>query len=196
MLFFSKFSVPFATQDILFYPIMGYYLEHLIPWDSISRKWAALCPLLMVGGNLVSAAVTCHQGLNTAFSDSYLSMFCYFSMFVLTKLLFIRRKPGGTFFPKFDSVLAVLSPLMLGVYLLEPVLRPLIKPVAYGMLGAENPILSALWYCCFSMAVLSGITWLLKKLPVLRTILWRKRRRMPPFFAAGDAACLFGKTVV
>ena len=64
------------------------------------------------------------------------------------------------------------SGLMLGVYILEPVLRPAVKPLLIGWMGeGASPALTAAWYCVFGLVVYAAITWVLKKLPVLRIIL-------------------------
>ena len=134
---------------------------------------AFLC--MIAGGIFASAAVTCHEGLRTAFSGSYLRLFVYataMAVFVLTKYLFTRPHREGTFRRGFEAVLRTLSPLMLGVYILEPVLRPVVKPLLIGWLGeSAGPIVTSMWYCVFGMAVYSGITWALKKVPGLRKIL-------------------------
>lgn len=173
--FSNAFSVPLATVDILFYPIMGYYLEEKLPWDKADWRWAALSLTVIAGGIFASAVVTCHEGLRMAFSGSYLRLFVYataMAVFVLTKYLFTRPHREGTFRRGFEAVLRTLSPLMLGVYILEPVLRPVVKPLLIGWMGeSAGPIVTSLWYCVFGMAVYSGITWALKKVPGLRKIL-------------------------
>ena len=173
--FFGAFSVPFAMVDILFYPIMGYYLEEKLPWEKANRKWAAISLTVIGGGIAASAMVTCHQGLRTAFTGSYLRLFVYstaMAVFVLVKYLFTRPHAEGKFRHGLETALKNLSGLTLGVYILEPVLRPVVKPVLIGWMGAgANPVVSSLWYCVFGMAVYSGITWLLKKLPGLGKIL-------------------------
>lgn len=173
--FSSSFSVPLATADILFYPIMGYYLEEKLPWDKADWKWPALSLLVIGGGVVASAVVTCHEGMRMAFSARYLRLFAYataMAMFVLTKYLFIRPSAGGKSGQIFGGILKTLSPLMLGLYILEPVLRPVVKPLLIGWMGeGASPVVTSLWYCVFGMAVYSGITWVLKKLPVLKKIL-------------------------
>lgn len=173
--FSGSFSVPLATLDILFYPIMGYYLENKLPWEKANWKWAALSLAVMGGGIAASAVVTCHEGLRMAFSGSYLRLFAYstaMAAFVLAKYLFTRPHHERKIKRGLDAVLRTLSPLTLGVYILEPVLRPVVKPLLIGwMVPGTSLILTSLWYCVFGMAVYSGITWVLKRLPVLRKIL-------------------------
>ena len=173
--FSSAFSVPLATVDILFYPIMGYYLEEKLPWEKADWKWAALSFAVLVGGIAASAVVTCHALLQMGSSGGYLRLFVYSTAmvtFVLTKYLFTRPHAESRVRQGFETVLKTLSPLMLGVYILDPVLRPVVKPMLIGWMGnGVSPILTSLWYCVFGMAVYSGITWVLKKLPVLGKIL-------------------------
>lgn len=173
--FSDAFAVPFAVTDILFYPIMGYYLENVLPWEKANWKWPASCVVVIAGSSLFSAVVSFHEGMRTGFSGRYFRLSVYattMAVFVLTKYLFTRPHREGTFRRGFEAVLRTLSPLMLGVYILEPVLRPVVKPLLIGWMGqSAGPIVTSLWYCVFGMAVYSGITWALKKVPGLRKIL-------------------------
>lgn len=173
--FSSSFSVPLASADCLFYPIMGYYLEKKLPWEKADWKWLVLSLVVIGGGVAGGAVVTCHEGLRADFSVSYLGLFVYaeaMATFVLIKYLFIRCSAGGKSRQVFCGILKTLSPLMLGVYILEPILRPVVKPLLISWMGeGTNLIVMVLWYCVFGMAVYSGITWVLKKLPVLKKIL-------------------------
>ena len=163
--FSDAFSVPLATADLLFYPILGYYLENKLPWAKADWKWPALSLTAIAGGVLASALVTCHQGLRTGFTGSFLRLFVYstaMGVFVLVKYLFTRSHRAGKCRRSFETVLKFLSPLMLGVYILEPVLRPAVKPLLTGWMGPEaGPILISVWYCVFGMLAYSAITWLL-----------------------------------
>ena len=167
----GSFSVPFAALDILFYPVMGYYLEEKLPWEKADWRWAAASVAVICGGIGVSAAVTCHEGLRISFSGSYLRLFAYttaMATFVLAKYLFTR----GRCRQWFEGILKTASSLMLGVYILEPVLRPAVKPLLIGWMGeGASPAVTSLWYCVSGLVVYAAITWLLKKLPVLRKIL-------------------------
>ena len=167
----EAFSVPLATADVLFYPIIGYYLEHILPWEKADWKWAALSCVVIAGSSFAGALVTMHEGLRLSFSFGYLHVAAYaaaMAIFVLVKYLFSR---GQT--PKrLARILEIASPLTLGVYILEPVLRPVVKPLLIGWMGeGAGPILTSLWYCVFGMVTYSAITWVLRKLPGLKRIL-------------------------
>lgn len=170
----NAFSVPLATLDILFYPIMGYYLEEKLPWDRADWKWPVLSLAVITGAIGASALVSCHEFRWMGTSGGYLRLFVYFTamaVFVLVRYLFTRPQEGKIR-RCFDTVLKTLSPLTLGVYILEPVLRPAVKPLLIGWMGeGTSPVLTSLWYCVFGMALYSAITWVLKRLPVLRKIL-------------------------
>ena len=167
----GSFSVPFAALDILFYPIMGYYLEEKLPWEKADWKWAAASVAVICGGIGVSALMNCHEGLRMSSSVSLLRLFAYttaMATFVLAKYLFTR----GRCRQWFEGILKTASSLMLGVYILEPVLRPAVKPLLIGWMGeGASPAITAGWYCVSGLVVYAAITWLLKKLPVLRKIL-------------------------
>lgn len=168
----GSFGVSLAAVDILFYPILGYYLENVLPWEKANWKWAALSIVVIAGSSLLSTVVTMHEGLRMAFSGSYLRMNVYataMAAFVLVKYLFVR---AGELPNWFARSLETACPLMLGVYILEPVLRPVVKPLLIGWMGAQaSPIVTSLWYSFFGVVVYSAITWLLRKLPGLKKIL-------------------------
>ena len=168
----GSFGVPLAVIDILFYPILGYYLENVLPWEKANWKWAALSGVVIAGSSLLSTLVTMHQGLRTAFSGSYLRMNVYataMAAFVLVKYLFLR---AGELPKWFTRTLETACPLMLGVYILEPVLRPVVKPLLIGWMGpGASPIVTSLWYSFFGVVVYSAMTWLLRKLPGMKKIL-------------------------
>lgn len=167
----SAFTVPFAVADILFYPIMGYYLEEKLPWEKADWKWAAASVAVICGGIGAGALMNCHAGLRMSSSGSLLRLFSYaaaMATFVLAKYLFTR----GRCRQWFEGILKTASSLMLGVYILEPVLRPAVKPLLIGWMGeGASPAITAGWYCVSGLVVYAAITWLLKKLPVLRKIL-------------------------
>lgn len=167
----SAFTVPFAVADILFYPIMGYYLEEKLPWEKADWKWAVASVAVICGGIGAGALMNCHAGLRMSSSGSLLRLFSYaaaMATFVLAKYLFTR----GRCRQWFEGILKTASSLMLGVYILEPVLRPAVKPLLIGWMGeGASPAITAGWYCVSGLVVYAAITWLLKKLPVLRKIL-------------------------
>lgn len=167
----SAFTVPLAVVDILFYPVMGYYLEEKLPWEKADWRWAAASVAVICGGIGAGALMNCHAGLRMSSSGSLLRLFSYaaaMATFVLAKYLFTR----GTHRQRFEAILKTASSLMLGVYILEPVLRPGVKPLLIGWMGeGASPVVTSLWYCVSGLVVYAAITWLLKKLPVLRKIL-------------------------
>ena len=157
--------------DILFYPVMGYYLEEKLPWEKADWRWAAASVAVICGGIGAGALMNCHAGLRMSSSGSLLRLFSYaaaMATFVLAKYLFTR----GRCRQWFEGILKTASSLMLGVYILEPVLRPAVKPLLIGWMGeGASPAITAGWYCVSGLVVYAAITWLLKKLPVLRKIL-------------------------
>ena len=167
----SAFTVPLAVVDILFYPIMGYYLEEKLPWEKADWRWAAASVAVICGGIGAGALMNCHAGLRMSSSGSLLRLFSHaaaMATFVLAKYLFTR----GRCRQWFEGILKTASSLMLGVYILEPVLRPAVKPLLIGWMGeGASPAITAGWYCVSGLVVYAAITWLLKKLPVLRKIL-------------------------
>ena len=163
----NDLSAPFGTCDFLFYPLVGYYLANGLPGGKLGRREAAGCLAVLLGGILASAAVTCHEGANSGFTQDYLGLFTYSSaaaVFLLARIL-SERFPGGR---KTGILLAKLGGLTFGVYLLEPLLN---THLYYAVGGGLSRMLYSFLWCFFAMAVCGGITFVLKKIPLLGKLL-------------------------
>lgn len=116
----SSFSLPIVTSQILFFPLLGYYVGKIM--DTEKMTWRK--PLLWVGlaslGMLVTAAVTLYTGTSGAYTQGYITLFDY----VIAIALFLAVKYICSLI-KFNDILkkiiAYCGSLTLGVYLLHPI---------------------------------------------------------------------------
>lgn len=163
----SDFSLPFSAYDILFYPLVGYYAANVLPLEKLGRKELAACVAVLLGGTMISSVVTYHEGICGEFTQNYLGLFTYSStaaVFLIARYAFshISIKPG------IGRVLAVAGSLTFGVYLLEPLLN---RKFYYAFGESLDRMLYSLVWCCFALLACGGITFVLKRLPLMRKLL-------------------------
>lgn len=171
----DHFELAFSGLDFLFYPLMGYYLDRHLSAEKI-RKLLVFLPLVILTDNLLSAGITYRLHLQESFSQRYLGLFRPLSamaVFLLARYAFeaagdrIRGK-------RTEKVLATLSSLTLGVYLIDPffIERVYLYWKMYDWVaGRVHQVPLSLIYCVVSMVLGGGITYVLKKLPVMRKLL-------------------------
>lgn len=163
----TDFSFPFATTDILFYPLVGYYLDNL-PIEKIGKREVTVAFAVLIVGSLVSTAITFHAGYNSpsGFTQSHLSKFnasTVIAFFVIIKYLF--SSGNRQIQTRFEKCIAKVGSLTLGVYLLDPLFRDIIyyNPIYYCVDASFLAIPYAIIYCFISLAACGFITYLLKK---------------------------------
>lgn len=172
-----NFSVPFAFEKALFYPLVGYYLDAKIDIESL--KGRRIIWLLLAGG-IVVAVSDCmvYYGLNlyTQWSkiEQFVLLFDYLIaiiVFLLIKYLFLVAasdlEEGKT-----ARILCLVGSLTLGIYVLDPCL----KLIMYDRYEALTmPVLPGIivyigWVLC-SMIIGGFVTYILKKYTILRQVL-------------------------
>lgn len=167
---FMNVFLPVGEQ-MLFYFLMGYYFAHRLPWERLGgRQLSMLCGLSLL-------AVVCMAGLTwghfqrkpesgLVFTGVFLCV-PVFTMYMLVHVLMEKhplKKPWG-------RIVSTLGGCTFGAYLLEGILRRELMPV-YTALAPKLHVLPAclIWVIAVVGAGLV-ITWVLKKIPVLRRIL-------------------------
>lgn len=171
----ESFTLPFATMDILFYPLLGYYLEHHVSTEKLGiGKILALLGVLAasIAGTTV---LTVHQGVYEGlFTEDHIALTAY----ITASCLYLLVKKACTAIsakwrsPKLERALGSFAGLTLGIYLMDPIL--LEKFGVSFIAGAGDSLYlipQSLVYCCISMVLCGGITWVLKKVPGIRKLL-------------------------
>ena len=164
-----------ATSKVLFYPLIGYYIDNNISVEKIKRPSVILLVLCAYMGIVISYFCTFYQGTHNAmkYTQDYVTLFDYLTTicaFVLIKY-FCYKNMNFSNYPQFTRVITTIGPLTFGIYLLDPVLKGIMYSQFYEALRPEvmKIIVSILW--CFTSMLLGGIiTYLLKKVPVLNKI--------------------------
>ena len=166
----SDLLMPMVEPE-LFYFIMGYYLHHRFSWEGFGRKQlglAWLCAVLAVVVMLFLAdRNTARYGYTYMSYHKSLMVFPVFAVYgTVRQLCAAHPIPAGP-----GRVIAALGGCVFGCYLLEGILRHGLE----GIYLALEPRIHVLPACLVwvTAVVLSGlaITWVLKKLPLLRKIL-------------------------
>lgn len=165
------FSVPLAMADTIFFPIVGYYLDHKIVMEKVKRKHIAI---LGIGGLLcigVAMAITLlgikNHGIST---ESYIEAFRFLPvMFVfLFVKWFFYKKPVKE---KTVTYITTIGGLTFGIFLLDPFLEYLLYNRYATMLLEKIPVLLISYGWCICSMVLGGcITLGLKKIPGVKKL--------------------------
>lgn len=169
---YGSFTLPFATTDILFYPLLGYYLEHGVKTECLRNRQLAMLWGCLFGSIAASVGLTWHQGtVSGRFTEDYLTLLTYVtaaSVYLLGKVILNRQGR----FAKLIKPLGKFAGLTLGIYLMDPLLLAFFG-VKFTALAGESLLVVplSLVYCCISMAVCGGVTWGLKKIPGVRNLL-------------------------
>lgn len=164
--FNSTFEIPLATCVIIIYPLLGYYLHAFMKPDKkiirVSFTVLILSVLISAGMEYAGYAV---NGWAPAFIGS-LRLFTTVSFFALIQCMDAESK-------KERKLFTFLSPLVFGIYLLDPVMRILFQNrFIYAQAWHFAPLLfRCLIWCILEFSISAGITAVLKKAPVLRKLL-------------------------
>ena len=153
----GEFYLPFAVVDMLFYPLLGFWLDREADVARWSRKTRILIPLAAAAGLGISCLT--REALGERLGLTLFTWSAAIAIFLSVKGLYAGRKRE----PKARKV----SPgsLTFGIYLLDPWLK-LTLYGAYDRLTAGLPVfLSSLFWIPVSLLVGGTITFLLKKIP-------------------------------
>ena len=163
------FSIPIAIENILFYPIMGYWLEH--KWDNNKMHMPLI--LTLIGVILISIATSClltigykqHLGNST---HKYLVIFDY----LLAFCVYILSKKISAKIPcKASKIISFCAQLTLGIYLFDPVWKRVFYNDFYYAVADKLTIvkISLIW-CIISVVISSIVTYILKKIPYIKKL--------------------------
>lgn len=165
----SDFSVPFIQTKAFFYPLMGYYLDRVLRVEELTKRQIGLLVAAAVAGILLTCGITYADGIMKGeLTEDYADLFVWLTamaVFVVTKYLVVTtKKQLGS---RTAKCLEAASLLTFGIYLLDPLLQHWVFwPNVQSVSGLPVILVSVLW-CLFSMVLGGGITYLLKKSPLL-----------------------------
>lgn len=174
--FDAGFDVPFANKMIFFYPFMGYYIDQKMDMAKFNKKtiWSLL------GLEALILFINCfciyHEGMVSGeFQITYTEIFNYayaIITFILIKYLYEKVLVDKPYYEKLSKFICFVGPLTFGIYLLDPYMGLVLTGkyfyIAEPVLGT---FFTSVTWVVVSMTICSGITFVLKKLPVFKKIL-------------------------
>ena len=165
----NKYFTLFIESNHVFYPLMGYYLDHRLHKECFTRKPAILLSVASIIAILICCLMTKYR---CSLLDKWDSITCqhYFTtliflpaatVFFLAKMFFNRHIPKE----KTCKILSVLSSTTFGIYLIENICRETTQPVFVALM---NPLtqLPACWIWILAACLMGAvITFLIKLIP-------------------------------
>lgn len=169
----ASLKFPLMVENLIFYPIIGYYLDQKVDIGQIKKEqWACIVTLPLVG-ILLESALTIHQGERFGeYTQNFVMLFDYviaIAVFVAVKYLFECKG----FLSKcyvWQKVICAIGPLTLGMYVMDPIWRCVIH-VSYILEPFLLTVIVAGCWCLLSMCLSGVVTYVLKKLPGFRKFL-------------------------
>lgn len=169
----SHFSLPVITSSAFFFPLAGYYLDHNLCVEKLSTKKIAGLAATALCGVVLSSVYSFTQGmLEGELTQNYTGLFDFviaIAVFIIVKYMFVKDPQRIS--SKTRKRLAWAGSLTFGIYLLDPILR---RGFYESFASILEPYLSVLLlsfvWCMISMVVGGFITFIAKKVPLLREI--------------------------
>lgn len=166
--------IPLATAKQFFYPIVGYYVDTNINVKKLTKRHNVGLVVIALLGIIISCICTYYEGINLKFTENYVQLFDYVTtivVFILIKEI-VERKINVLKTSRISKIIYLVGSLTFGIYLLDPFLKKIVYKNFFELLDPVLPtlILSILW-CLFSMICGGIITYILKKIPVIRKLI-------------------------
>lgn len=179
--------MPLACGVLLFFPLMGHYLDSIDIRRITRRQWILLLSATLLG-LLAAGGMTWWQGAHEKFTQDYLNVFAYIttiSAFLLIKRLWApkegtptadaQQEPvavNGTRQKRSGRAVSLLGTLCFGIYLLDNNLKEALwTPFANALQPTCSKYVITLLWIALSITLCGLATWLLKRLPGFRKLL-------------------------
>ena len=165
----ADFQVPLMTTKAIFYPLLGYYLDHKFEIRTIKSKHVWFFSIVIVISIFTASAFTYHQGIRKGFTQDFVQLLDYvlaISIFLLVKYWFANAKKMTA-----SKAIPFVGVLTFGIYLLDPVCEKLLIKLLNSIVPVSQPLLNGLCWSILSMLCGGFITWVLRRIPVMRKIL-------------------------
>ncbi|MEY8258622.1 acyltransferase [Erysipelotrichaceae bacterium 66-17] len=168
-------ALDLALDKVMFYPLIGYYIDHSIDLKNTKPKQIILLCLFGIAGIVVSNICTYYEGTHgdMIFTQNYVSLFDYISticVFILIKYICLKHN-GYIAHPHFVKTVTLIGSLTYGIYLIDPVLKKLVY-IPFETILEPFMItffVSILW-CLTSMIIGGLITFELNKVSIFKKI--------------------------
>lgn len=162
-------------EHIIFYPLMGYYMENCLPKEQYHKKGV----LIGLGGSLLSLAVIIAMSLQRNLPYEQFTPFdkglytceltCVYTLttFYCLRMLLEHCPPADGL----KIILATVGGCIFGVYLTEEILRELTAPLYDILATVIGGFPACIVWVLLVFALGSCLTFLLKKVPGVRKLL-------------------------
>ena len=165
-----------ANSKVMFYPLIGFYIDHKVDMEKMTGKKVALMMLAGFVGIVISNTCTYYQGTHSpnGFTQDYVQLFDYLTticVFVLIKYTAVKFNDFSGI-PRFCRIVTLIGELTFGIYLMDPIWKKLFYRQFEAVLEPSmiTILVSVLW-CLTSMCLGGIVTFALKKIPVFRKLL-------------------------
>lgn len=172
-----SFNIGWVAENIVVYPLLGYFLEHRVEKERIGRILTVLWPA-NVAAILLSCAMTAYQGrLTGGYMEGASSTF--FTCFAMLNcacvyLSVVQFTKKHCVSDRIRRLTCLLGGSTLGIYAFHQLCMNLGVNqricAAIASLGM-NPMIASMVYCLYILLLCAGITLVLKRLPVLKKLL-------------------------
>ncbi len=157
----EDFNPVIFTVDCVFYPIVGFGLDRLLEKEKTDKLKAISFILLFMGANVLEIFLTWIAGLDNVYRGFDFLMAIGIFMFI--KLIMGKRAGEET--GNIGGFIKLVGGLTFGIYLLDPIVGNLLKPLIIGTRRSDNMLLlMSFVYCIVSMVICGVITFLFKKI--------------------------------
>lgn len=166
----TNFSLPLVSL-IVFYPLMGYYLERVLDIRKVTGRVLLVLALLSAAGLILAGAAAAREMeaagemCQTYFSS--MAALPTITVYLLCKKLFSKNPLTG----RPAQLLRLAGSASFGIYFFDPILRTVTRPVYQAFIPYIGILPAA--FVWLSTALLLGIfaVTLLKKIPGIRYLL-------------------------
>ncbi len=174
----NQLRIGWLATNIVFYPLMGYFLQYRI--KHLEKKGKLILTMWIL--NILAIALCCYatylraittgecsEGKSQLFHNS-LVMVNTATIFLSIKYFFIKFE---TMLPKyFLRMISSVGSCTFGIYLWHILVLGKIRDIQDVFRGSWglNYMVSALLLCLCVMAVCYGMTWMMKKIPVMKKL--------------------------
>lgn len=148
-----EFNPVLMVVDCVFYPVVGFGLDRLPDIRKLGTK--GLCALLLVfiGAGVLESFLTWYAGASNVFSGFDFVMTT--ALFLIIKYLMTVHEPADAL----QRAVCAAGRLTFGIYLLDPIIGTLLKPLFYGMVPEGKSLFGvSLLYCAASMVIGGAVT--------------------------------------
>lgn len=173
---YSGLSPAWLFTNIVFWPLLGYYLENVFDIKRCSAKMVGFWALLSMAGIGLSCYMTYYMHGITGICDEdssqrFHSIFIVFPCIVIyiAVKFFVEHRVLSNVARK---IITSLGSSTFGIYLLHVVVKKYLSDLwrVFRHDWQMNKMLAALLFCAIVFVICYGMTWVLKKVPGMKKV--------------------------